>query len=98
MKIIKNSLFALFFALGSITALAQTSNPATTKPNQNTPPATTATPTTDRSVSTNSNTPTRTDSVVTIPKEGTSITTAPGDKEEKRRPKTTSAKNKKTKP
>ena len=100
MKKIKTSVTALLFALAGIPALAQTTNPANTKPNQSTPSATTTAPTTDKSVTTNTNNaaPTRTDSVTTIPKEGTSITTAPGTKKEKAVPKNTPAKNKKTNP
>ncbi len=100
MKGIRFNLIALVFALGCLPALAQTANPASTKPNQNTPPATNPNPTTDKNVSTNANTATstRTDSVTTIPKEGTSITTAPGTKKEKPGPKAAPAKSKTTHP
>ena len=100
MKKIKENVIALALALGCLPALAQTTNPASTKPNQNTQPATNTNPTTDKSVSPNTNNaaPTRTDSVTTIPKDGTSITTAPGTKKEKTARKATPAKNKKTNP
>ncbi|QNF31858.1 hypothetical protein HUW51_03655 [Adhaeribacter swui] len=99
MKKIKNGLIALLLALVGMPALAQTTNPATSKPNQNTP-ATTASPTTDKSVSPNTTkaTSTRTDSVVTVPENGTSIATAPGTKKQKKRSKPTPTKNKKTNP
>ena len=100
MKAIKFNVIALIFAIAGVPALAQTTNPASTKPNQNTAPATNTHANPDKSITTNTNnaTPTRTDSVVTIPEEGTSITTAPGTKKEKTTPKSAPAKNKKTNP
>ena len=91
-------MIALIFALSSLPAFAQTTNPASSKPNQNTPPATNPNANSDKSISTNTNNATRTDSVVTVPKEGTSISTAPGTKKGKTTPKTTPAQNKKANP
>lgn len=71
----------------SLPGWAQTANPATTKPNQTAPQPTN--PTTDPALSNDTNlnkatgTTTRTDSVVTTPKEGTSIITAPGTRNKK---------------
>lgn len=96
-KRIKDGFLALAFSAVCLPVLAQTSNPATIKPNQPAPAATNPTtdPAVDKNTHSNHNqgTTTRTDSLVTTPKEGTSIITAPGTRNKK--PDTTKSTTKK---
>ena len=93
MKKIQSCLLALVLVVTSTVAWAQTSNPATTKPNQTKLASSPVVGDNEIKNSTNSE---RTDSVIT-PQQGTSISTAPGTPDKKSdKPRTKNKKKTKT--
>ena len=104
MKLIKTIIpgfIAFILGINCLPVLAQTSNPATAKPNKSVPATnnTVTDPITDKNSPVNpQGTANRTDSVVSIPKEGTSITTTPGTRNKKPEATKTTKRNKTSRP